>query len=162
MVMQRTKAPKKVVVPREVRTKKEDFTYTEKVLDVVEQPLKEPDDIEKPIVNIHPIDAVAIKKTWRKVGGGAFIMGNRMIKPNQLFTATEAEIPRAFRNTVVEVSTPYIDPGVASNGKSSAFTLKENALNKDLFDIYDVNGKRINEVSLPLVKANQLKIDLEK
>ena len=42
--------------------------------------------------------------SWKKLGGGSFRLATgRIIKPNQIFDATEAEIPKAFRDVVVSV-----------------------------------------------------------
>lgn len=41
---------------------------------------------------------------WRKIGGGSFRFGNRIIKPNQTFYAYEEEIPMAFRQCIIRVS----------------------------------------------------------
>lgn len=41
------------------------------------------------------------KKTWVKRGGGTFrLINGRIIKPTEVFSATEEEIPLAFRDTV--------------------------------------------------------------
>ena len=39
---------------------------------------------------------------WRKTGGGTFRMGNgKIIKPNQVFSATVEDIPEGFRHMIV-------------------------------------------------------------
>ena len=37
---------------------------------------------------------------WRKLGGGSMRLGNRIIKPNERFSATVEEIPESFRDLV--------------------------------------------------------------
>lgn len=41
---------------------------------------------------------------WRKIGGGAFNMPNRIIKPNQEFSARLEDIPENFRDVVVPLN----------------------------------------------------------
>ena len=39
---------------------------------------------------------------WKKIGGGSFLMEDgRRIKPNQVFMATEDQIPQGFRKMVI-------------------------------------------------------------
>lgn len=48
---------------------------------------------------------------WKKIGGGSFRMANgRLIKPNQVFMATEEEIPQGFRHLILQVSEPLPQP----------------------------------------------------
>jgi hypothetical protein len=43
---------------------------------------------------------------WRKTGRGSFRMANgKIIKPNQVFSAKESEIPEGFRNLVIRIDT---------------------------------------------------------
>lgn len=42
---------------------------------------------------------------WKKMGRGSFRMASgKIIKPNQVFTAKELEIPEAFRNLVIRIN----------------------------------------------------------
>lgn len=59
---------------------------------------------------------------WKQTGGGSFYLARlhglkagtkEIIKPNQVFEATEDEIPRAFRDTVKPV-----DPGAVERAKA--------------------------------------------
>lgn len=118
-------------------------------------------------------------KKWRKLGTGSMhltIAGKpRMIKPNEVFTATEAEIPSAFRDLVVLIE------GEVSPAKETTETQKEEPKQvipqrgiKPKFGIEKTNvegfwnvvnlktKKKVNAMPLPEDEAQQMIIDLEK
>lgn len=38
---------------------------------------------------------------WKKIGGGSFYFKDQVIKSGQIFTATEDEIPKGFRDVII-------------------------------------------------------------
>jgi hypothetical protein len=100
---------------------------------------------------------------WKKVGGGSFKLGNRLIKPGQIFIARPEEIPLAFRDVVVAQDairehTPEPIPVVKSK-----YTVKPHGQSKTWFDVVNnTTGKVLNEKGIKKDVAEQLKQDLEK
>lgn len=104
---------------------------------------------------------------WRKTGGGSLRLGNRIIKPGQVFTATPNDIPKAFRDVVVPVGGDYNfdkpakeEPPVV--GIKPTYTLAPRGAGKLWFDVVDAQGKPINDKALKKEVAEQLIEDLSK
>ncbi len=100
--------------------------------------------------------------TWKKVGGGALYLKNRIIKPGQVFTATEEEIPKAFRDTCIPVDRIDIPAPAPIEVTKHKYTIVPRGKSKSYFDIVDSNNKPINEKALRKEDAEQLIQDLEK
>jgi len=99
---------------------------------------------------------------WKKVGGGSFRLGNRIIKPGQKFTASEDEIPQAFRDVVVPLgSLPESKPAPVIHSVDSTYTLKSRK-GTVLFDVVNSSGKVLNEKALTKEIAEKLIQDLVK
>jgi hypothetical protein len=101
-----------------------------------------------------------VVKTWRKLGGGSFYLGDRKIVTGERFTASESEIPLGFRDVVEEVGGRAPDSPVIK-GKKSEFKLVVSEDGDDLYDIVDLNGKKMNEKPLSVNDAADFKRDLE-
>lgn len=87
---------------------------------------------------------------WKNVSGSLRI-GNRIIKPGQIFTATEEEVPHAFRDTVLA-----LDPLPAERVPEPtplAYSLKKK---NGLWNVVDGQGKVLNEEPLPKEQAEEL------
>jgi len=146
----------------------------DKVQEEVEQPVEEaktPEIIEekkeevKEEVIIQNPDEVKIR--FRKVGGGSLRLGNRIIKPGQVFTAAPKDIPKAFRDLVVAVGGNFdfakpapLPPPVV--GKKPTYKLQPRGESKTLFDVVDAQGKVLNDKGLKKEIAEQLIEDLSK
>ena len=116
------------------------------------------------------------KVRWKKVGGGSFRMGNRIIKPGESFWAYPREIPKAFRDVVIPLNGDVVfkeekkkeELAKKIEGKKPAFLIekREGSPWWDVFNVQEVEGKevrkRINEKGLTEEKANKLKEDLLK
>ena len=108
------------------------------------------------------------KPLWKKVGGGSLRMGNRIIKPGQIFEAYPEEISPAFRNVVIPQSegaifredAPKGVPPVA--GIKPVYKLQPHGKSLFLFDIVDADGKVLNEKSLKRDVAEKLIQDLQR
>jgi len=99
------------------------------------------------------------KYRWKKLGGGSLRLKGQIIKPGQIFTASEKEIPPAFRNqvqsldglpsvtnkvipSIVAVKTTYIMKP-SEKGK-----IQPHGNSKTWFDVVDLDGKILNEKGL--------------
>lgn len=112
-----------------------------------------------------------LKPRWKKLGGGSLRIGNRIIKPGQIFRANPEEIAKGFRNMVMpldkegvewkEKENPQQNPSPIE-GKKPEFKLQPHGKSLYLFDIIDDKGKVINEKSLKKEVAEQLIIELQK
>lgn len=98
--------------------------------------------------------------SWKKNGGGTFYLNkNRIIKPNEVFQATEDEIPLAFRDNIVSVDSPGVIPKKATKPKpvvNVEFTKKERENSKGWWDVFDQNDKKVNENALREDEADSL------
>lgn len=95
---------------------------------------------------------------WKKVGQGSLRIGNRIIKPGQVFEAFAPSIPEAFADVIVPANdsakkavSPIIDAAV--------YTLEEV---DGGWNILDSTGKVVNEEPLDKEAAENLIIELEK
>ena len=96
---------------------------------------------------------------WQKIGGGSFRLGNRIIKPNQKFSATEDEIPQAFRDVVIRlgnVPAAVVTPPIKA--VDSSYT---KARTKGGW-VVNSSGKVLNEKALKKEVAEKLIEDLAK
>ena len=105
---------------------------------------------------------------WRKIGGGTFQLPNgKIIKPNQVFTASVDEIPMAFRDVIVPAdkdTRQKLNEEAAGNAalpvsKMPLFVIM--AKSPGWFDVVNsTTGKQINEKSLREKEANNLVAEL--
>lgn len=103
------------------------------------------------------------KIRWKKTGGGGFILNGRIIKPGQVFTAYEREIPKSFRDVCVPLDElPSAKPPPPISVKKATYTVKPRGKSKALFDVVDERGKVINEKALAKEIAQRLAEDLSK
>jgi hypothetical protein len=108
------------------------------------------------------------KPRWQKVGGGSLRIGNRIIKPGQIFEALPEEIVPSFRKFVIPLSGDANFKKVEEKetivikGIKSKFTMQPHGKSLFLFDVVDANGKVINEKSLKKDVAEKLIEDLSK
>lgn len=106
---------------------------------------------------------------YRKIGGGSLRWNNRVIKPNQVFSAIPEELPTAFRSHLVavdpepeeEVITPEQTLAIeeATEPASSDSERGYRMLHKrsGWYDIVNtVSGKKINEKSLRKSDAEEM------
>jgi len=103
------------------------------------------------------------KIRYKKIGGGSLRLNNRIIKPGQKFEAYPEDIPETARDLVVPA-----DGAVAMWPNERAKVIQEDIKgakpiyttrqrdNTEWWDIYDVNGKKINEKGLPKEAAEKL------
>ena len=96
--------------------------------------------------------------TWKKMGGGSFLMKNRIIKPGQVFQATLEDIPEGFRDVIVpvdpaeaKVASPEVD--IVEAVVLQYFLRKRSA---GYFDVVDIDGKVQNEKALREGPAEEL------
>lgn len=52
------------------------------------------------------------KVKWRKIGGGSFRLGGRIIKPNEIFSASPDEIPELFLKFLVKLEKDPESPAI--------------------------------------------------
>ena len=128
--------------------------------------IPQPETVEEPVIENNQIENVVQEEQeqdprknpikWRKVGRGSFILNNRYIKPNQIFTATEDEIPKAFRDVVIPLETaPVSVDKYLTIVKESNYALQE-CEGTDFWNIVDKQGKIVN--SNPLTYQNAISL----
>jgi hypothetical protein len=117
------------------------------------------DRTKKVKAEVDPILPVEPIYRWKVIGGSPFHGGNhRIYKPGEVFKATEAEVPMAFRDVIVKVDVASVqEQEKVIPGKVATYKLKERAKvependkEEILYDIVNQKGKIINEA--PLVK----------
>jgi hypothetical protein len=93
------------------------------------------------------------KLRWKLLSKKSFRMGNgRIIKLNQVFEATEAEIPKAFRDVVVPVA-PLPEPP-ALEVISGGYQVRSRG--PGWYDVVNAQGKVVNENALRQADAQEL------
>lgn len=98
---------------------------------------------------------------FKKIGGGSFRLGNRIIKPGETFLARPEEIPVGFRDVVIaqEAEKNVAKPIIVAK---PVYTLQPRGKSKSLFDVVDAQGKVLNEKALSKEDAQGLIDDLAK
>jgi len=100
---------------------------------------------------------------WIKKGGGTFRMTNpnRIIKPNQKFFATLAEIPLGFRDVIVPVSEKEKQE-LETGAIDVPLRFRIETEGNGWFDVINVStDKAVNDKSLRAAEAKELLKDLE-
>lgn len=96
-------------------------------------------------------------KRFKKIGGGSFeTYSGKIVKPNEIFKADPDDIPKAFRDIVVEVDP---DPNPQPEPKTEEIEVHEytkEPKSKGWYDVVDSNGKVMNEKSLRDAEADEL------
>lgn len=109
------------------------------------------------------------KFRWKVMTEGGFHGGNnRIYKPGEIFTATEAEIPLAFRDVIVKVDNASVqEQQKVIPGKVSTYRLQErektdpeDEKEEILYDVVNHKDKVLNESPLTKEKAELLIKDL--
>jgi len=106
------------------------------------------------------------KIRYKKIGGGSLRLNiggvNKIIKPNEVFSALPSEIPPAFRDTIIALDPEQVVNLPKPKPAKAIYTITPRGKSKSLFDVVDGLGKVINENPLPKATAEQLINDLEK
>lgn len=96
--------------------------------------------------------------TWRKKEGGTFrLKDGRKIKPTEVFTAYPDEIPAAFMDMFELVEG---DPNVVERVMTAPSKFVVTAREDGLFDVVDIDGKKINDAPMAQVDAERLHLAL--
>jgi hypothetical protein len=142
------------IVPEPVKTEPEEketveIQEEETIKNVVEE------KVEVSKVEVNPI------YKWKKLGGGALRFPNRIIKPGQVFTARESEIPSAFMRSLQRMDVFVPDTTQPQKVEKQevvpvnpTYFLKHR--NGSWYDIVDRQGKRLNEKALQKDAAEAL------
>jgi len=103
-----------------------------------------------------------VKPRWKKIGGGSFKFGNRLIKKGEEFSATLDEIPKAFRDTIIQLdgvpATKVPEPVLPSI--PSVYTLQSRN-GSSWYDVVDNQGKVVNEKAMQKAAAEKLLAELQ-
>lgn len=146
-------------------------TNTDPIVDPEETPEPEPEETPEPEPEPEPEekepeyvdpDPVIL---WKKIGGGSLRLSKRLIPPGSQFKARLSEIPKAFRDLVVQMDNTPIPtaPAVAPvKVVKSVYQVVPRGKSKSMFDIIGPNGKKVNELPLTKAIADQLAQDLGK
>ena len=118
------------------------------------------------------------KTRWKKVGGGSLRLGNRIIKPGEIFTAYKDDIPKGFRDLVIALDTnvvweekkqnPVITP---ADVVKPIYSVQYHGGSKTWYDVVSQTGvdekgepilKILNEKGMKKEAAEKLIEDLQK
>jgi hypothetical protein len=105
------------------------------------------------------------KILWKKVGGGSFALGGRLIKPGQIFRAKLEEIPKGFRDVVVaqeeiQQEMPIEEKPIVP--VNPVYKIVPRGRSTSLFNVVDADDKPLNDKGLTKEIAEKLVSDLEK
>jgi hypothetical protein len=122
-------------------------------------------------------------RMFRKIGGGSFQLGNRIIKPGQTFEANPDDIPMAHRDVVIPVDGDMVTwkdknkqetvlTGLEEKVVKPEYLLQPHGKSLFLFDVVTDTGKKdgegnpiykiLNEKSLKKEVAEKLIEDLKR
>jgi hypothetical protein len=93
---------------------------------------------------------------WKKIGGGSFRLGKRIIKPNEVFLSVASAIPDAFRSVVIPLEDIPEVKEVLLDAPPAIYTVQPKGNSKTWFDVVDAQGKVVNEKGLTKEKAEGL------
>ena len=120
--------------------------------------------IEKPAIAAKQEEVpTQVKIRWRNDGGTLRFRKNQIIKPGEKFSAYPDEIPKAFRDVIIAlepIQEGPIRPEIPTNVVMPVYKM-EPAEKEGFFDIYNGNGKKMNESPLEAEIATQLIKDLQ-
>lgn len=99
------------------------------------------------------------KIQWKKIGGGFLRLPNRIIKPGDVFWAAPSEIPKAFRDSVIpldqnELIKVEVKPAELLEPEVKVVYEKRLRADGEKYNIYDSNGKKVNEKALSEEEAD--------
>jgi len=101
------------------------------------------------------------KFRWKVLASSGFRANRRIYKPNEIFVATESEIPAAFRDLIVKVDAASVqEQNKPLPGKNPVYTLEESKEEEGLWNVLTNKGKVLNEKPLEKDKAEKLLQDL--
>jgi hypothetical protein len=100
---------------------------------------------------------------WKNIGNTFhWFERKKIIKPGEIFQATEDDIPTAFRDILIKVDGSSLpNPEVPIPGAVTEYTIKPRGKSTSLFDVVNGAGKVLNEKGLTKEKAEQLLADLQ-
>lgn len=101
-------------------------------------------------------DKVEGKIRWKKTGGGSFRLGNRIIKPGQIFSAFPHEIPMGFRDNIIPLDKLPPSEEVPLNIKKSEYSIQKRGQSLSWFNVVNEQGKVLNETALRRTEALKL------
>lgn len=92
------------------------------------------------------------KKVYRKIGGGMFRLPNmQWVKTGDVFEAASKDIPKAFKDLLVEV------PEIKKNVNVPVVTgYEKRERSPGWWDIFDSNNKMMNETAMREKDADKL------
>lgn len=103
---------------------------------------------------------IAKKLRWLKTGGGAFYLGNQIIKPGQTFEAHIDELPAAFMDTIQCLDTEELQKENAKRSQMVSpeitYKLKKVKGIENLWNVVNSEGKVLNETPYEEEAAKEL------
>lgn len=100
-------------------------------------------------------------KWFQKIGGGSFrLRTGKIVKPNERFRALESDVPKAFKDVLIEVepSAPQQEKPSVAKVPSMKYSLQEPS--KGWYNVINENGKPMNEKALRKSAAEDLMAEL--
>lgn len=124
---------------------------------------------KKVVKAVEEVEILSPQYRWRKLGGGALHLNNRIIKPGQVFVASPEEIPKAFLDLVECLDRENVPTAqIVKEAKMQEVSKPENIYEivpiegEETFNVVNtVSGKPINEEPLTSEEAEELKTALE-
>lgn len=97
-------------------------------------------------------------KIYYKNIGGSFRLPNRIIKPKQKFYAFKEEIPTAFKDSIIVLDSTNVVKEKEKDEKVISAKMKYTKKHRGggWYDIFDENGKQINEKALKKENAEEM------
>lgn len=99
-----------------------------------------------------------VPKKYRVISPRAYYWGKRIMKPGQVFSAFEKDLPEELKLMIVEVDVapPVIQPEVQEAPPHViTYRIKERK-GGAYYDVVDSNGKKVNEKQLSKEEADEL------
>jgi len=94
---------------------------------------------------------------WKKIGGGSLRLGNRLIKPGQVFTARAIDIPESFRDVIIPLEDLPEEPEIQAVEETYELVHRGGGYYNV---VNSATGKIMNESALRKEAAESLKSDL--
>lgn len=115
--------------------------------------------------------------TYKKLGKGTLMIGGKLIKPGELFTAVKGSISQTFRDVIVEVTEEMdsttleksegSNPGdtlavktvktnKSSKGGKELLTYVKVHIGNDLYDVFDSDGNKKTDIPISETEADAM------
>ena len=91
---------------------------------------------------------------WKKLGRGSFRMGNKIIKPGQIFSARLMDIPKGCEDIIAPIDKLPAEMKEDIKVVQAVYSVKHRS--GKWFDVVNANGKVLNEKAMTRESALEL------